>query len=142
MKTNRAFILVAMFAACKVMAQSETQQSMPSSTSIIRNVAQMKSGPLAASTSTGWQDNQEYLEGLNPLIGTTPNISNVQTPLFHFGAKSNPVSTSGKNREYVQGLHPQAWTTIVGWHPGRSAFPSEDNAGSFSTEMPLLQIGQ
>jgi hypothetical protein len=42
------------------------------------------------------------------------------------------------DREPVEGLSPQSWTTMAGWHPGQSAFP--DNA-NFSTEMPLLWLG-
>jgi hypothetical protein len=31
-----------------------------------------------------------------------------------------------ENLKPVKGLDPRAWTTVVGWHPGESAFPSAE----------------
>jgi hypothetical protein len=31
-----------------------------------------------------------------------------------------------ENRESVEGLDPRAWTTVVCWHPGTSAFPTAE----------------
>jgi hypothetical protein len=58
---------------------------------------------------------------------------------FHWLAPAKPVDLRN-NREPVEGLSPQAWTTTVGWHPGESAFPDMDGK-NFSTEMPLVWFG-
>jgi len=54
-------------------------------------------------------------------------------------APAQPADTRN-NREPIEGLSPQAWTTTVGWHPGQSAFPDLDRK-NVSTEMPLLWFG-
>jgi len=45
----------------------------------------------------------------------------VEKPKFHWLA---PVGTkkSKENLKPVKGLDQRAWTTVVGWHPGDSAF--------------------
>jgi hypothetical protein len=49
----------------------------------------------------------------------------VQKPKLHWLA---PVKTTKakENLKPIGGLNPQAWTTVVGWHPGESAFPSAE----------------
>jgi hypothetical protein len=56
---------------------------------------------------------------------------------FHWLAPDK-VTDWRNDREPVEGLSPQAWTTTVGWHPGESAFPDENAS---STGMPLLWFG-
>ena len=48
-----------------------------------------------------------------------------QKPKWHWFA---PVETkpTKENMRPIEGLDPRAWTTIVGWHPGESAFPSAE----------------
>jgi hypothetical protein len=62
----------------------------------------------------------------------------VEEPKLHWLAPSRPVVSQQNNREPIEGLSPQAWTTVVGWHPGASAFPNSEN---YTTELPLLWIG-
>ncbi len=71
-------------------------------------------------------------------ISSAAAISSVGELKFHWLA---PVQTTDwrNDREPVEGLSPQSWTTTVGWHPGQSAFPDENN--NFSTGMPLLWFG-
>jgi hypothetical protein len=57
---------------------------------------------------------------------------------FHWLAPAKPADLQN-DREPVEGLSPQAWTTIVGWHPSESAFPDENTA---EPEMPLLWFGR
>jgi hypothetical protein len=56
---------------------------------------------------------------------------------FHWLAPDK-VTDWRTDREPVEGLSPQPWTTIVGWNPGKSAFPDDVNS---TTEMPLLWFG-
>jgi len=39
-----------------------------------------------------------------------------------------PIETNktSENFKPAEGLDPRAWTTIVGWHPGESAFPTAE----------------
>ena len=48
-------------------------------------------------------------------------IITVQKPKFHWLAPPT-MTNSTKNLKPVEGLEPRAWTTVVGWHPGESAF--------------------
>jgi len=45
----------------------------------------------------------------------------VQKPKFHWFA---PIETTNSitNLKPTEGLDPRAWATVVGWHPGESAF--------------------
>ncbi len=59
--------------------------------------------------------------------------------------KLNPLAPSGTKvvdtrAEWtrVGGLETRAWTTVAGWSPGKSAFPS---AETHSWQLPLLSIG-
>jgi hypothetical protein len=70
-------------------------------------------------------------------ISSAVAISSIGDLKIHWLAPSKPAD-GWESQEPVAGLRPQAWTTIVGWHPGQSAFP---DGGNFSTEMPLLWIG-
>ena len=36
------------------------------------------------------------------------------------------VVTAKQNLKPVEGLDPRAWTTVVGWQPGKSAFPTAE----------------
>jgi len=45
----------------------------------------------------------------------------VQKPKFHWLAPTE-LKKSTENPKPVGGLDPRAWTTVVGWHPGESAF--------------------
>jgi len=57
----------------------------------------------------------------------------------HWLAPAQPAEVRN-NREPIQGLSPQAWTTTAGWHPGQSEFPDLDRI-NVSTEMPLVWFG-
>jgi hypothetical protein len=93
MKLERTLLLIALFAACRVMAQPQKVAS-------------------SASAPAGKVE-------------------------FHWFAPSKPAA-SQESREPVEGLSPQAWTTTVGWHPGRSAFPNGEN---WSPQLPLFWVG-
>jgi hypothetical protein len=61
----------------------------------------------------------------------TPSASTtitVKRQKFHWLAPMKKVERKN-NLEYVEGLSPRAWTTIVGWHPGASAFPEAESSG-------------
>jgi hypothetical protein len=98
---KRTLWLVALFAACQVMAQQQVKDSTDISSD-------------AAHTSIG-------------------NVN------AHWLAPAQPADTR-HDREPIEGLSPQAWTTTVGWHPGESAFPDLDGQ-NVSTEMPLVWFG-
>lgn len=70
-----------------------------------------------------------------PTPAATTAVGELQ---FHWLAPT-PPAVSQNDREPVEGLSPQAWTTTVGWQPGRTAFPDEGN--NCSTGMPLLWFG-
>ena len=58
----------------------------------------------------------------------TPSVSATvaaEKPEFHWFASAE-TKKSNKNLERVEGLDPRAWTTVVGWHPGESAFVSAE----------------
>jgi len=101
MKTQRTLLLIALLAACNVMAQEQQteQQNTVSSE--------------AATTTVG---------ELN----------------FHWLAPDQQPANLQNDREPVEGLSPQSWTTISGWYPGRSVFPDDETS---TTEMPLLWFG-
>jgi hypothetical protein len=73
-------------------------------------------------------------------ISSAAAISSVGELKLNWLAPSKPADWR-KSREPVESSSPQAWTTIVGWHPGQSAFPDLDGK-NVSTETPLLWIGQ
>ncbi len=79
---------------------------------------------------------QEQQESMTSSSAATMSIGNVKA---HWLA---PAKTADwrNNRQPIEGLSPQAWTTTVGWNPGRSAFPDEEN--HYSTGMPLLWFGR
>ena len=70
-------------------------------------------------------------------VSSAVAISSIGDMKVHWLAPSKPAA-AWESQEPVEGLRPRAWTTIVGWHPGRSAFPDGED---FSTETPLLWIG-
>lgn len=45
----------------------------------------------------------------------------VQKPKLHWLAPTE-MKKAKENLKPVEGLDPRAWTTVVGWHPGESAF--------------------
>ena len=45
----------------------------------------------------------------------------VKPPKLHWLAPIT-MTNSTQNLKPVEGLDPRAWTTVVGWHPGESAF--------------------
>jgi len=49
----------------------------------------------------------------------------VQKPEFHWFAQSKTKRTR-ENLRPIEGMDTRAWTTVVGWHPGESAFPSAE----------------
>ena len=49
----------------------------------------------------------------------------VKKPKFHWLAPTETKKFK-ENFQPVEGLDPQAWTTVVGWHPGESAFASAE----------------
>jgi len=51
---------------------------------------------------------------------TTATVT-VQKPKFHWLAPA-ALKKATENPKPVGGLDPRAWTTVVGWHPGESAF--------------------
>ena len=51
---------------------------------------------------------------------TTATVT-VQKPKLHWLAPAE-TKKSNENLKPVAGLAPRAWTTVVGWHPGESAF--------------------
>jgi len=51
---------------------------------------------------------------------TTATVT-VQKPKFHWLAPAE-TKKSGENLKPMEGQNPRAWTTVVGWHPGESAF--------------------
>jgi hypothetical protein len=102
MKTKRTLLLIALFAACSVMAQQQQQQT------------------------------EQHT--MTSSAAATMSVGNLN---IHWLAPAKPVDWRN-NRQPVEGLSPQSWTTVAGWHPGQSAFPDEKN---FSTEMPLLWFG-
>ena len=57
----------------------------------------------------------------------------------HWLAPAQPADKRNDRRP-IEGLSPQAWTTTVGWHPGRSEFPDLDGI-NVSKEMPLVWFG-
>ena len=65
----------------------------------------------------------------------TPSASatiTVQKPKLHWFA---PIQTTNSVAEPkpVEGHDPRAWTTVVGWHPGESAFVTgETHEGGWS----------
>ncbi len=52
---------------------------------------------------------------------STPAIVTVKQPKLHWLAPIT-MTNSTENLKPVEGLDPRAWTTVVGWHPGESAF--------------------
>jgi len=58
---------------------------------------------------------------------STSAVISVKPPIFHWLA---PVETnkSAVIPKPVEGLDPRAWTTVVGWHPGESAFTTGETA--------------
>jgi hypothetical protein len=49
----------------------------------------------------------------------------VQKPKLHWLTPARTTKAK-ENLKPVAGLDPRAWTTVVGWHPGESAFPSAE----------------
>jgi hypothetical protein len=64
----------------------------------------------------------------------TMSVGNVN---FHWLAPAKPADWRN-NREPVEGLSPQAWTTIASEHPNQRIFLDDEH---FSTGMPLLWFG-
>jgi hypothetical protein len=51
----------------------------------------------------------------------------VQKTQWHWFAPTETKRTRA-NLKPVEGLDRRAWTTVVGWHPGRSAFPGAETS--------------
>ena len=52
---------------------------------------------------------------------STSAIVTVKQPKLHWLAPITMTNSTEKLKP-VEGLDPRAWTTVVGWHPGESAF--------------------
>jgi hypothetical protein len=50
-----------------------------------------------------------------------------QKPRFHWLAPIQKAKAR-ENLKPIEGLDPRAWTTVVGWHPGESAFPNSETS--------------
>ena len=84
MKLQGAVILIALFTACKAVAQSATN------------------APSKAASVT------------------------VKQPKIHWFAPAERKPAQ-ENLKPVAGLDTRAWSTVVGWHPGASAFATAEN---------------
>jgi len=61
----------------------------------------------------------------------------IEKPKFHWLAPQEKVETRN-NWEPVKGLSPRAWTTVVGWNTGESAFP---DPVTHKSQLDLFWIG-
>jgi hypothetical protein len=89
---------------------------------------------LLAACNVMAQEQQAEQQNTVSSAATTTSVGKLN---FHWLAPDQQADVQN-DREPVEGLSPQAWTTIVGWHPGRSAFPDDETS---TTEMPLLWFG-
>jgi hypothetical protein len=63
---------------------------------------------------------QAFAQQTTNAPSTTATVT-VQKPKLHWLAPAE-TKKSNENLKPVAGLAPRAWTTVVGWHPGESAF--------------------
>jgi hypothetical protein len=81
----------------------------------------------AAVSSSVPQPFAAYQTGTQSETNATPTFQNVkvekQKPLWLSPFKA---VTAKQNLRPVEGLDPRAWTTVAGWQPGKSAFPTAE----------------
>jgi hypothetical protein len=80
------------------------------------------------------------LRARGPLVNIfkTRKIRDVPRRMFHF---INPFATveAGERLERAADVNPRAWTSTVGLHPGRSAFP---DVTTHESTMSLVTVGR
>jgi hypothetical protein len=70
----------------------------------------------------------------NPSVSKIP--TSTEQKFYRLVPARTVESRGGLNRD--GDLNTQAWTTVAGWYPGRSAFP---DAEIYTWQLPLLSIG-
>lgn len=93
----------------------------------------------AAGSATAQEQMKQDLTARHHTVSTPAATTSVGELKFHWLSPAPPADLQN-NREPIEGLSPQAWTTIAGWNPGVSAFPNDDNSNT-TTGMPVLWFG-
>ncbi len=75
---------------------------------------------------------------VSPFRGKASEVPGRLLNLINPFAPVEPSATSAPPRT-VRGPSPRAWTTVAGWHPGRSAFP---DAVTHESGMALISISR
>ena len=127
MKTGLVFVVALSLVSGKVLGQQ--QQALPSSGTNAANLGYEKrlspqAGENRQLTVPGTKAGK-HLRIDGPLVRPfrEKRIRDVRRRALQYVNPLAPTEAAAPQLERVRDLNPRAWTTIVGWNTGRSAFP-------------------